>query len=399
MQVRRDDARTLPAPGAQALEHSRRLVARLREHIRGAGGALSFAEYMRFVLYAPGLGYYSGGARKFGAGGDFVTAPEVSPLFSRVLARQVVEMLDALGGGVVLELGAGSGRMAADLLEAMAAQDALPDRYLILEVSGELRERQRDLLAARHPALLPRVDWLDTLPAEPLRGVILANEVADALPVERFRRDAEGVSQAVVIAAPAGEGLALDWQPAPDTLSRAVAAVEDRLGRRLAPGYVSEVSLGLEGWLGDVAAALSAGFVLLSDYGFGEREYYAEERRMGTFRCHYRHRAHEDALLWPGLQDLTAWVDFSALARAGAAAGLDLAGYTTQAHFLIAAGLEAELAGLERLADPERLALSAAVKTLTLPGEMGEAFRFMVFRRGSELRPRGFALGDLRHTL
>jgi SAM-dependent MidA family methyltransferase len=299
----------------------------------------------------------------------------------------------------VLELGAGSGRMAADLLGAMAAADALPERYLILEVSGDLQARQRDLLAERDPALLGRVHWLDELPCQPLRGVILANEVVDALPVERFRREADGASQAVVTAAGDSEALAIGWRPAPASLIRAVTDIEGRLGRRLAPGYVSEISLGLEGWFRDVAAALGAGFVLLSDYGFGEREYYAAERDMGTFRCHYRHRAHEDALLWPGLQDLTAWVDFSALARAGAAAGLDVAGYTTQAHFLIAAGLEAELAGLERLAGRERLALSAAVKTLTLPGEMGEAFRFMVLKRGCDLRPQGFTLGDLRHAL
>lgn len=397
MQARDDNAARLPAPDSDALAHSERLAGLVRERIRAAGGALGFAEYMRLALYAPGLGYYSAGARKFGAAGDFVTAPEVSPLYSRVLARQLGEILTALGGGDVLELGAGSGRMAADMLRAMGASDTLPERYLILEVSADLRERQRERLAREAPELLPRVRWLDALPAAPLRGVIVANEVVDALPVERFRREGEGVSRAVVVEA--AEGLAVDWREAPRALARAVADIERRLGRRLAPGYVSEVSLGLPGWLADLAGALGEGFVLFSDYGYAETEYYAAERGRGTLRCHYRHRAHDDALLWPGLQDLTAWVDFSALARAGVAAGLELAGYTTQAHFLIAGGLEAELSGLAELPERQRLALSAGVKTLTLPGAMGEAFRFMGFSRGAAFTPRGFALGDLRRTL
>ena len=412
MQVRSGRTDALPTPEPDALAHSARLGALLRERIRAAGGALGFADYMNLVLYAPGLGYYSAGTRKFGPAGDFVTAPEVSPLFSRVLARQLAEMLAAVGGGDILELGAGSGVMAAEILAALAAADALPERYLILEVSADLRARQREAIAERMPGELGRVQWLEGLPAQPLRGVIVGNEVVDALPVERFRREAEGVSRAVVTETPAG--LTLDWAPAPPGLSGAVAALEARLGRRLAPGYVSELSLGLAGWMGDVGAALGEGFLLLADYGFSESEYYAPERSGGTFRCHYRHRAHEDALLWPGLQDLTAWVDFTALAEAGLAAGLDLVGYTTQAHFLIAAGLEAELAelaGPDTLDERQRLSLSAEVKTLTLPGEMGEAFRFMGFSRAADphplqplqplppLRPRGFALSDLRRTL
>jgi len=403
MQVGEVDTGGLPAPDAAARAHSQRLVALIRERIRAAGGALSFADYMNLALYAPGLGYYSAGTRKFGPAGDFVTAPEVSPLFSRVLARELAAMLESVGGGDILELGAGSGVMAADILTALDAAGAVPQRYLILEVSADLRDRQRRLVEERVPHLLAQVHWLDTLPAKPLRGVIVGNEVADALPVERFRRDADGVSRMVVTETPTG--LALDWVTAPPALAEAVVALEARLGRRLAPGYVSELSLGLAGWTADVAAALGEGFLLLADYGLGESEYYAPERSAGTFRCHYRHRAHEDALHWPGLQDLTAWVDFTALADAGLSAGLELAGYTTQAHFLIGAGLEEELAGFESLDERQRLSLSAEVKTLTLPGEMGEAFRFMAFSRAADgapsrpFRPRGFALSDLRRTL
>jgi SAM-dependent MidA family methyltransferase len=390
----------LPAPGADARAHSERLVALIRERISAAGGALGFADYMNLALYAPGLGYYSAGACKFGPAGDFVTAPEVSPLFSRVLARQLAGLLESLDGGDILELGAGSGAMAAEMLAALDAAGTLPRRYRILEVSAELRARQRERIAERVPGLADRVHWLDALPDEPLRGVVVGNEVADALPVERFRREADGVSRMVVSAT--ADGLALGWTPAPPALTAAVLDLETRLGRRLAPGYVSELSLGLPGWVADVAGALGEGFLLLADYGFGESEYYAPERSGGTFRCHYRHRAHDDALFWPGLQDLTAWVNFSALAHAGMAAGLELAGYTTQAHFLIAGGLEAELAGFESLDERRRLSLSAEVKTLTLPGEMGEAFRFMGFRRAGDPplpRPPGFALSDLRRTL
>ncbi len=398
MQVRDAGTATLPAPGAEARAHSQRLVALIRERIRAAGGALGFADYMNLVLYAPGLGYYSAGARKFGPAGDFVTAPEVSPLFSRVLARQLGGLLESLDGGDILELGAGSGAMAAEVLAALDAAGTLPRRYRILEVSAELRARQRERIVEQVPGLAARVHWLDALPDEPLRGAVVGNEVADALPVERFRREVAGVSRMIVTAT--ADGLALDWAPAPPALTDAVAALETRLGRRLPPGYVSELSLGLTGWMSDVAGVLGEGFLLLADYGFGESEYYAPERGCGTFRCHYRHRAHEDALLWPGLQDLTAWVDFSALARAGVAAGLELAGYTTQAHFLIGGGLEAELAGFESLDERGRLSLSAEVKTLTLPGEMGEAFRFIGFSRaGGPPRPPGFALSDLRRTL
>lgn len=387
----------LPPPGETALAHSAALVTHISDRIHAAGGHIGFAEFMRLVLYAPGLGYYSAGTRKFGEAGDFVTAPEVSPLFSRVLARQCHEVLAALGGGDVLEIGAGSGVLAADLLAALEESGGLPSRYLILEVSAELRERQRRILAERVPRALPSVRWLDALPEAKLRGLVFGNEVVDALPVERFRRTAQGVLQGVVSVG--RSGLEIGWRQAPTVLAAAVAAIERRLGRPFDEGYTSEISLGLPGWVADVASVIDSGVLLLSDYGLSESEYYAPARTEGTLRCHYRHRAHEDVLLYPGLQDLTAWVDFSALARAGVGAGLELIGYTTQAHFLIAGGLESELAGLAALGDRQRLALSAQVKTLTLPGEMGEIFRFMAFGRSFDHPMTGFRLTDLRSTL
>ncbi len=399
MQAGRDGVGgSLPEPGEDALDHSERLTQHVAERIRAAGGAIGFAEYMRLVLYAPGLGYYSAGARKFGADGDFVTAPELGPLFSRLLARQCAEILAELGRDAgILEIGAGGGALAAGMLAALGEADALPERYCILEVSADLRERQRRLLERSVPEALHRVVWLDALPESPLRGVIVANEVLDALPVERFRRTADGVEQAAV--AEGGGELVLHWIPAAPTLARAVMELESRLGRRLPDGYTSELSLGLAGWLGDVARVLAEGVALFADYGAGESEYYAAGRIAGTFRCHYRHRAHENALLYPGLQDLTAWVDFSAVAHAAVDAGLELLGYTTQANFLIGAGLARELEGLASLGERQRLALSQQTKTLTLPAEMGELVKFIGLGRDYPRALSGFRLADLRHRL
>lgn len=406
----------LPQPGAAALAHSRRVRRAVLAEIEAAGGAIGFADYMRLVLYAPGLGYYSAGAAKFGEAGDFVTAPEISPLFGRVLARQCREVFEACGGDEVLELGAGTGALAAELLESLTRLGAAPSRYFVLEVSADLRERQRAMIADRAPAALERVEWLEDWPQRPLTGVVLANEVLDALPVERFRRVERGVERRTVVvsgsrpgdAAPERSG-SLGWgaEPAPAPLAEAVAALEEALGRRLEPGYVSELSLGLGGWVRDAAAALAGGMLLFSDYGGSRRDCYSPERREGTLICHYRHRAHDDPFLLPGLQDISAWVDFSAVAEAGFAAGLELAGYTTQAQFLLAGGLERELGSFAALPDRERLALSAQVKLLTLPAEMGERVKFMGFVRDPDGRARsraasrlsGFGGRDLRDRL
>ena len=378
----------LPAPAPEALEHSRRLAARIREELHAAGGALPFARYMDLALYAPGLGYYSAGARKFGVAGDFVTAPELSPLFSRCLASQCAAVLQALGSGSVLELGAGSGVMAADILLELERLERLPEEYLILEVSADLRERQRSLLSERTPQLLSRLRWLDSLP-EGFNGVIIGNEVLDALPVERFRKTGEGLERFCVVEQ--GEGFAWKTVPASGELAAALMALESTLPAPLPAGYSSERCAALPPLFASLASALTRGAVLFMDYGYPRAAYYHPERSMGTLLCHYRQRVHGDPFLYPGLQDITAHVDFTAVAEAATSAGLELAGYTTQAHFLMALGIAA-------FAD-EGMESARQVKLLTLPEEMGERFKAIGFTKDVDLTLSGFALRDLSHTL
>lgn len=378
--------------GAAARAHAEAMAARLRDEIEAAGGRLPFDRFMELALYAPGLGYYVAGSRKFGAEGDFVTAPELSPLFGRAVARQCAEVL-AVSGGDILEFGAGSGAMAADVLLQLEADRALPERYLILELSPELQARQRDTLQQRAPQQLHRVQWLARLP-EGFTGVMLGNELLDAMPVQRFRLAAGGVEEAFVVAA--GSGFAWQWAAA---VSPGLAAAVAGCCRQLPVGYVSEINLRLQPWFDAVAGALRQGVLLLIDYGYGGAEYYHPERDGGTLICHFRHRAHDDPLWLPGMQDITANVDFSAVARAGVSAGLALRGYTTQANLLIGCGLDALLADSDPADVAAHLDLVQGVKQLTLPSAMGERFKAIAFSRGVDLALRGFAVRDLRDRL
>ncbi len=388
---------TIPEPDAAGQAHSARLARRVREEIAAAGGFLPFERFMELALYAPGLGYYVAGAHKFGAGGDFVTAPELSPLFSRCLARQCAEVLAGFErSACLLELGGGSGRMAADLLAELERLEALPDHYYLLEPSPELQARQRATLAEAVPHLLGSVRWLERLDGLALHGVVLANEVADALPVQRFRQRESGLFELGV--AEVDGALASAERPADPALAARVAALRRGLPDWPLP-YTSELCPRLGPWLAALAEAVAQGVLLFIDYGYPRAEYYHPQRQDGTLLCHYRHRALDDPLARLGLQDITASVDFTALAEAGTAAGLTLAGYTTQAHFLLANGLEA-LFLAEAGDDPRRqLALARQIKLLTLPSEMGERFQVMAFQKGLDSPLRGFALRDLRHRL
>jgi SAM-dependent MidA family methyltransferase len=372
----------MPPPEARA--RSAALLATLREEAVRAGGAISFRRFMEAALYAPGLGYYSGGAAKLGAAGDFVTAPELSPLFGRCVARQALAVLEAIGGGAVLELGGGSGALA----EAALAEAGPGLRWLMLEPSPELRQRQQARLGAQ-------VEWVDALPRD-FRGVILANEVADALPVERFTRRDGALWQ---LGVRFGDDGAPAWAllPPDAELAAAVAALEAARGAPFPAGYVTEFSPLLQPWVRSLADSLAAGLVLLIDYGLPRRELYAEERSAGTLRCHYRHRAHDDPFLWPGLQDLTAWVDCTAIAEAGLERGLTLEGYTTQSAFLAGNGIEDMLRDLGP--DTAGIMRAQQARRLLLPGEMGETFRVIGLSR--ELGPAldGFALLDLANRL
>jgi SAM-dependent MidA family methyltransferase len=377
----------LPSPDGAAAAHSDRLRGRISEEIRAAGGAIPFSRYVELALYAPGLGYYSAGTAKFGEAGDFVTAPECGPLFARCLARYCEDVLAGLGGGEILELGGGSGALAADLLAGLAARDALPERYRILELSADLRARQRSRIAGLDPDLARRVEWLDALPAEPLRGVIFGNEVLDALPFERIRIGPDGPVRLGV--GEAGGRFVWSDLPMSDELSARLAAVESDLGGPLATGYETELCPALDPWLAAVAEPLECGVVLFVDYGLPRSAYYHPERHRGTLRCHYRHRAHDDPFLWPGLQDVTAWVDYTAVADAGLAAGLELVGFTTQAAFLLECGA-AELAGPDD---------AAAARRLLLPGEMGEGFKAIGLGRDVSGPFPGLTLSDLSGSL
>jgi SAM-dependent MidA family methyltransferase len=391
---------SLPEPEPAARAHSAQLRELIREQIRAHGGAIAFARYMELVLYAPGLGYYSAGARKFGADGDFVTAPELGRAFAECVGDALAPVLNQLGGDTMFfEIGGGSGAFAEAALRHFAAIDALPGRYAILEPSADLRERQQTRLrAALPPELFDRCRWLDGPPEQAWRGVLFANEVLDALPTPRFViRGGEVYEEFVVIDAD-GNFLRVD-QPADALLHSAVRHVERDIDAPLADGYRSEILPQLPYWIQAVGGLLAEGAMLFVDYGYPRREFYLPERRDGTLVCHYRHRAHDDPFHLPGLQDLTAFVDFTALAEAGVHAGFDFAGYCAQASFLIGNGLPQRLQAIEAVADDvERYRRHQEIKKLTLPGEMGERFQAMGFQRGVDFRA-AFAAGDLSRRL
>ncbi len=387
----------LPEPDPELKQLSRDLCALIRREWLETG-FMPFSRFMEMALYQPGLGYYSAGLHKLGASGDFVTSPELGSLFAGCLAKQVEQIGKELGNYDVLELGAGSGRMAADLLQQIDS-DVAPKNYWILERSADLRAQQQKILAALAPQMRTRVQWLDAPPHAKWQGVILANEVIDALAVERFRLGGDEVEQAGIRPAhdDSPELPRFEWcfRPAPEALLSSVRHLSlnpDQL-------YQSEIQPELPAWLDAVSGQLHRGVALFIDYGYPRHEYYSLEREDGTLICHYRHRAHDDVFFWPGLQDITAFVDFTALAEAGEACGLELSGYTSQSLFLLACGLDQLLAKRLESAADEGLSLSSEAKQLTLPGMMGERFQVMALSRNLDLELLGFGLRDLRYRL
>jgi SAM-dependent MidA family methyltransferase len=383
-----------PLLSAEEAEHGRVLTEHICAAVRAAGGWLSFEQFMALALYAPGLGYYSAGSEKIGAGGDFVTAPEMSDLFSRCVAAQCAEVLE--DGGQILELGAGTGRMAASVLSELAARGRLPQRYAILEVSADLAARQRRRIATLPTALAERVVWLERLPERPFRGVILANEVLDALPCRRFmfaggqiRELGIGLEEGRLIerSRPADAQLAAEWE-----------RLRAGLPAALPDGYISEMCLRVGPWLAGVAEPLVRGLLLLLDYGLPRAHYYHPQRLTGTLRCHFKHRVHDDPYVNLGVQDITAWVDFTRVAEAALECALDVAGFATQAAFLLGTGIQRYIA--ETAADTvEHARRAGEARRLLLPGEMGEAFKVMALTRDLDQALSGFALQDLRGSL
>lgn len=383
-----------PQPEAEALAHSRRLAALIATEIRASGGWLSFARFMERALYTPGLGYYSGGAHKFGPAGDFVTAPEISPLFGRALAAQIVEIM-ALSSRQIIEVGAGSGLLACDLLATLEAADALPEHYDIIELSGELRARQAATLRECVPHLASRVRWLDALP-DTFSGCVLANEVLDAMPVQLVVWRAEGIFE---------RGVALDakgdfcWQDRLASGRLLEAAVALPVGAPEEGEYLSEIGLAARAWVAEWGHRLAQGALLLIDYGYPQAEYYLASRAQGTAQSFRRHHADPDLLAWPGLKDITASVDFSAIAEAADAAGLGVHGYTSQANFLTNCGLLDRLAACGPTDSAAYLRASHAALRLIAPHEMGEPFKVLALSRGLDVPLLGFAHGDRTHAL
>jgi len=373
----------LPPPTAEAAAHSRRVSGHIAAAIAAAGGWIPFSRYMELALYAPGLGYYTAGARKFGAGGDFVTAPEISAVFGQCLARQAAQVLDATGGDI-LELGPGSGALAVSMYRELRAMGHAPSRYRLLEVSPDLQERQRACLAQEFPGDAARFEWIGALPAD-FRGLVVANEVLDVVPFSIVRRSRDRFFERGVAAE--GEGFA--WQDrelAEGDLSRRARAVFPPDGY----DYESEISLPAEALVRTVAQSMRAGIALFIDYGFAQPELYHPQRSMGTMRCHYRHHFHGDPFFLPGLQDITAHVDFTAMADAAESAGAEVYGYTTQANFLIAAGLTDVLSRIEPELTVERMKATSAAHRLVSPAEMGELFKVLAIGRGIEAPLVGF---------
>ncbi len=395
----RRSAGSLPPLTGDALTHSEHVQAHIRRVIDQAGGMISFETFMDLALYAPGLGYYVSGAAKFGEAGDFVTAPEISTLFGRCLARQCAQVLENLGNGDLLELGAGSGRLALTLFRELDRLGVAPHHYFILEVSAELQQRQRALFAEQAPELLPRVCWLQGLPEKGFNGVVVANEVVDAMPVHRVRLEQEVVYEYFVgwsnerfhwLRLPSADPVLVDYiQGMRRELDEAV----------FAGGYTSEVNLRARAWLTTVARMLERGVMLIVDYGFPRHEYYHPDRHMGTLMCHFRHRAHTDPFVHVGMQDITAHVDFTSLAEVAVENGLDLGGYTTQAHFLIGCGIDTMLAESGPAGSRESVVLAQEIKKLTLASEMGELFKVLAVQKALDLELLGFRFTDLRGKL
>lgn len=387
---------TLPTPSRDAQKHSLQLQALIQQAIKKAGGWIDFAQFMQLALYAPQLGYYSAGNQKFGTGGDFVTAPEISALFGQTLAQQVAQIL-ALSRGSIMELGAGTGRLAVHLLHALEHLDCLPDQYYILDVSDHLRQVQLEYLQEKlSPQLLRRVVWLNQLP-ETFTGVVLGNEVLDAIPVHMVHTKTQGLCERGVMLAEQG----LTWSDKPwDDAPASGQHLFDEIKKLSLPtGYISEFCPTANGLIASLALTLERGVILMIDYGFSASEYYHPQRNLGTLMCHYQHYAHTDPLLNIGLQDITAHVNFSSIAYAGVDNGLQLSCFCSQAQFLMNCGI-LDLMAQVSPSDMARYApLAAAAQKLLSPAEMGDLFKVIAFSKNMDVPLLGFTSGDKSHTL
>lgn len=390
---------TLPPASEIALAHSRSVQTMIRDKIQAAGGWIPFEHFMNLALYAPGMGYYNSGTTKLGSAGDFVTAPEISSLFGRTLAQQVMQISRYINHADILEFGAGSGKLASDLLLELEKLDSLPGKYFILEISAELRQRQQMLLANKAPHLMHLIEWLEQLPTQ-FNGTILANEVLDAMPVHivTWHKDAlfeRGVTW---------QNDQFAWQDRPiqnEELRKAAGQLIPQINPNndLNHPYVSEINLAATYFIRSLANILQQGVILLIDYGFGRSEYYHPQRKQGTLMCHYCHHAHDDPFYLPSLQDITSHVDFSAITEAAENTGLALLGYTTQAHFLINCGITEILARTSTEDINNYLPQANQLQKLVSPAEMGELFKVIALGKSFSEPLIGFSRGDISRLL
>jgi len=392
---------TLPIPDEFALKLSESLQEKIRLAIINNGGSISFEQYMQMALYEPGLGYYSAGSSKFGEQGDFVTAPEISPLFSRCIARQCQQVLSEISSSDIFELGPGTGTMAIDIMLELKRNNSLPETYYLLEPSADLRQRQQLNIKNVIPQLEERFVWLDRLPEEKIKGVILANEVIDAMPVIRIVIDNEIEEYAVACDSGANDQVRFQWvmRDIDQKLKSEIQVMFDTLRESIPTPYTTEINCNIKPWLNSLNDVLEEGLILISDYGYPRQEYFHPQRHAGTLICHYRHHAHDDPFLYPGLQDITASVDFTTVAEAAVNAGLHVSGFTTQAHFLIASGLDQFVSEYETDDVVERTKMVHQVTKLTMPGEMGEKFKFIGLTKELDIQLCGFGFIDQRSRL
>ncbi|MGY8813497.1 MAG: class I SAM-dependent methyltransferase [Gammaproteobacteria bacterium] len=386
-----------PEPDAIALEYSRRLYEYITGEIEANDGQISFERFMQLALYQPGLGYYSAGARKFGKDGDFTTAPEISSLYSACIARQCEQVFELTGSNTILELGAGSGVMASDILSDLRRRSNMPDKYLILETSAELRDRQQQRLHSDHPDFVDRIYWLDSLPTEHVNGVILANEVLDAIPVSRIKFSKDDVHELMV----GHEFNKFLWQfrLANNELKLEVDSRLSQLKEKFSDGYVTEINCLIPPFIHSLSDTVGSGAIFLLDYGYPRHEFYHPQRTEGTLVCNYRHRSHDNPFIYIGNQDITAFVDFTTAAQSGHDYGLDVKGYSSQAGFLMSMGIEEVLKEYGDDSKNNTLLLSQQAGQLLLPGQMGEKFKVMALTRNIKTDLDGFKLANTIHRL
>ncbi len=404
--LKNSDIQALAEPGDEAKKRSRLLTGCIEKACDQADGRIPFSEFMNIALYQPGLGYYSGGLQKFGEKGDFITSPEVSALFGQCLANQLNEIFlnfrqlseDRL---FIIEFGAGSGVLASDILIQLEKRGTLPEKYFILELSAELQHRQKQSIRQKAPQLYDRVEWLDHIPADLPNAVVIANEVLDAMPVDCFRvSDLESsIEIETLMVSVKDEKLISEYLVVENGIEEKVRSIQQRSEVVLTDGYCSELNLAMSGWLSAIEKALDRAVILLIDYGYNEAEYYHPDRVAGTLMCYYQHKAHSDYFWWPGLQDITAFVNFTDVAYGAVDLGMHVSGYTTQAAFLLSNGLSDLHA--EQVSDDiqQQITLSQQIKTLTLPSEMGDRFKVMALTKNYDEPLTGFSMLDLRNRL